>query len=178
MVAKYEITCRCGRKMVVEARQAGEQIACSCGSSMDVPTLRGLASLPQILQREESRGGWTRTQGICFVVGIVVIAIGLGAGWRFWSLSNRPAEVLKFDQVAHDLSARVDRLTPSESLTYWRMYRDQPSGMLTGEQRVEGGHAGNKHYRMMMWGTGAVTLVGAAILGYGLFAGRRKAGPA
>ncbi|MCE9555076.1 MAG: hypothetical protein K8T91_17125 [Planctomycetes bacterium] len=174
MAIRYEITCRCGRKTPVEARQAGEQITCSCGSLIDVPTLRGLASLPQIQQREPSRSGWTRTQGICFVVGIVVMAIGLGAGWRFWSLSNRPAEVLKFDQVAHDLSGRVDRLTPSESLTYWRMYRDQPSGMLTGEQRVQAGDPGNKHYRMMMWGAGAVAFVGFAILICGLIAGRRN----
>ena len=178
MAIQYEITCRCGRKTPVEARQAGEQIACGCGSSIDVPTLRGLASLPQIQQREETRGGWTRTQGICFVAGIAVIAMGLGATWQFWSLANRPAEVLKFDQMAQDLSARVDRLTPSESLTYWRMYRDQPSAMLTGEQRVEGGGAGSKHYVAMMWGAVAATLVGAGILMYGLLAGRRKSNPA
>jgi len=173
MVAKYTIACRCGQKMQVEARQAGEQIGCACGQQIDVPTLRGLALLPQVEVQETARDGWTRVRGVCFVVGIVWIALGLAVTWRFWSLAQQPVEVLKFDQVAHDLSGRIERLTPSESFTYWRMFRDQPSGMLTGAQRADGIESGNQSYLGRTWAALAATLIGVGILGYGLLSGRK-----
>lgn len=40
------LRCACGRDLVVTNSQAGQQITCSCGKIVAVPTLRGLAELP------------------------------------------------------------------------------------------------------------------------------------
>jgi len=174
MAIKYEITCGCGLKMQVEARQAGESIACACGRLIDVPTLRGLAELPQVVQQETGSRGWTRTQGVCFVAGMVWLAVGAVVTWQIWARATRPVEIQRFDRIAEDFSARVDRLTPSESLTYWQMFRDQPVGTLASHQRVLKAGSGNSQWVWLTWLSGAATLIGLAIIGYGLVAGRQS----
>ena len=42
----YELTCTCGAKHAVTVSQAGQSLACSCGNSLAIPTLRGLKELP------------------------------------------------------------------------------------------------------------------------------------
>jgi hypothetical protein len=46
-MAKYLVACSCGRQHTVETRQAGETIACECGATVAVPTLRQLRLLPE-----------------------------------------------------------------------------------------------------------------------------------
>ncbi|MBX3423601.1 MAG: hypothetical protein KF752_18750 [Pirellulaceae bacterium] len=44
------LTCECGKKIVVTSAQAGRQVTCeSCNRQNHVPTLRGLAQLPEII---------------------------------------------------------------------------------------------------------------------------------
>lgn len=42
----YQLTCSCGATHAVSASQAGQNILCACGKTLEVPTLRGLAALP------------------------------------------------------------------------------------------------------------------------------------
>lgn len=42
----YRLTCPCGVAHSVSTSQAGQEIHCSCGNSLQVPTLRGLKELP------------------------------------------------------------------------------------------------------------------------------------
>lgn len=46
-MARYLVACTCGRQHTVETRQAGETIACECGATVAVPTLRQLRQLPE-----------------------------------------------------------------------------------------------------------------------------------
>ena len=174
MLTKYSITCRCGRKWKVEARQAGEQIDCSCGEKIEVPTLRGLALLPQVEVNEPARSSWTRAQGIIFVAAIAWLAIGAVVTWWLWTLSTRPVEVLRFEREGDELSSRVETLTPAESIQYWRMFRDEPARMLNGPRRVRGSNMGNERYVWITWVAAAVTLAGAGGIGLGLMMTRRK----
>lgn len=177
MVTKYEIGCGCGRTVQVESRQAGESLECACGRSIHVPTLRGLSQLPQVQQQEAAGRGWTRTQGICFLAGVVWLALGSVITWQFWSRAVRPVEIQKFDRIAADFSSRVDRLTPSESFTYWRMFRDQPTGMLTSEERSRQVGTGNSRYLWLAWGAGGLTIIGAAGFVAGMALARRRNNP-
>jgi hypothetical protein len=44
---RYLLSCRCGRELPVNRRQAGETVHCQCGALLEVPTLRRLTSLPR-----------------------------------------------------------------------------------------------------------------------------------
>jgi hypothetical protein len=78
--AKYLLPCSCGRETPVETTQAGEQIVCECGASLEVPTLARLTKLkrhenePVVYQASSStwgvRHGW-------IMVGSIVLALGL-----------------------------------------------------------------------------------------------------
>ncbi len=46
MSQKYVLPCSCGLSVYVEPSQAGQQVACSCGTTQKVPTLMQLRSLP------------------------------------------------------------------------------------------------------------------------------------
>ncbi len=43
---EYLLSCECGHDHVVSKSQAGQDIKCSCGKNLLVPTLRGLVKLP------------------------------------------------------------------------------------------------------------------------------------
>ena len=45
VVSKYLLPCSCGRSVTVEASQAGRQVHCDCGISLEVPTMLELARL-------------------------------------------------------------------------------------------------------------------------------------
>src|SRR5262245_46674634 len=100
MVTKYTVTCECGRKWQVETRQAGEQIQCSCGGQVNVPTMRGLLELPRVEEREAPVSRWTKTQGIFFVAGVVWLVAGLGMTWWCYSQSRLPAREFRIDHEA------------------------------------------------------------------------------
>lgn len=40
------LTCECGREITVTRKQAGQELACDCGQTLRVPTLRGFSELP------------------------------------------------------------------------------------------------------------------------------------
>lgn len=44
----YRLTCPCGVSHSVSTSQAGQEFHCTCGNTLQVPTLRGLKELPQI----------------------------------------------------------------------------------------------------------------------------------
>jgi hypothetical protein len=164
MSVKYLVPCHCGRQWPVETRQAGEIIACSCGQVVDVPTLRGLSALPTVEQKSAGGRGWTKAQGLCFVSAIAWALAGSFVTWWLWSLASRTIEVSPFDQKAEELSARIDDLSPVDSLTYWRMFRDRPDAMLTGPQRLGSAVASNTRTKWVAAAAGVVTVLGTAVL--------------
>lgn len=48
------LRCACGRDLIVSNSQAGQEMACTCGKIVAVPTLRGLAALPLAATSAES----------------------------------------------------------------------------------------------------------------------------
>jgi hypothetical protein len=82
MTAQYFLPCSCGQKVRVEPAQAGGQVACSCGKTVQVPTLRGLKQLEvappdaAALRRAAGRR-WSPVQGAMFSIGLVVTIISL-----------------------------------------------------------------------------------------------------
>ena len=60
----YLLTCDCGRKHTVSRKQADQLIECSCGQSLRVPTLRGLAKLPPATEGADSPPGDTAASTI------------------------------------------------------------------------------------------------------------------
>lgn len=126
---KYVLNCSCGRQLDIEPRQAGESLACECGATVDVPTLRKLRELP--LAREASAslapsaststGGGASTWGLrqgamatCLIIAALSLAV---AGLAWWTQPTLP----EFDPAAyrHVIDQQIDALTPTEAWRVW-----------------------------------------------------------
>src|SRR5262245_54314983 len=73
----YLLTCSCGNTMSVDVGQAGGQIVCSCGTKLDVPTLRNLRHLPPAATIQAAEAAtWSPRKGFItfFLIGAAVLA--------------------------------------------------------------------------------------------------------
>lgn len=78
MSAKYLLPCSsCGEKTPVEVGQAGQQIECDCGASLEIPTMAGIRALQRAQpspedQRPVSR--WEARHGVLLVGAVITVA--------------------------------------------------------------------------------------------------------
>lgn len=103
----YLVPCTCGKKVRVRARQAGEQVTCECGATVNVPTIRGLKQLETVV--DEAAGPAVQRsslQGPLFSLGILALFVGslillgillfppanMNVDWQNMALSGEDAE--------------------------------------------------------------------------------------
>jgi hypothetical protein len=73
----YLLPCNCGRKIPVQPRQAGETVACTCGASLEVPSLLRLRTLEQAEVAAEPQRpptAWNAGHSIIFIGAVVIVA--------------------------------------------------------------------------------------------------------
>jgi hypothetical protein len=63
----------CGNKLTVVAGQAGQLVQCTCGADVEVPTIRGLRELDQVIGEAESSSRWTSRHSVAFL-GLLITA--------------------------------------------------------------------------------------------------------
>ncbi len=111
MSVKYLLPCSCGKRVPVDATQAGERIRCDCGAEMEVPTLMKLRTLeiapasPQ--PRRRLAFVWGPKQALMLLGSIFFL---VGVGWAFYCLASRPYFV-------------DDRLAPIDALALWEVLK-------------------------------------------------------
>ncbi|HYW79879.1 MAG TPA: hypothetical protein VE890_09900 [Thermoguttaceae bacterium] len=119
-MAIYLLPCSCGRKLRVEPRQAGEVIACGCGASLTVPTMREMADLEQAEPKSDTREKW-KPWGVhqrLILLGVVLVLLsGPPAIYLWGTLPIIPKR--DFDPVA--IRRQVDSLSPVHS---WHLFRN------------------------------------------------------
>jgi hypothetical protein len=82
MTEAFLLPCACGQKVRVGKAQAGQAVACTCGKSLSVPTLRALRELevaPPDERPTKARkaAAWSPWHGAAFSGGLAVAAISL-----------------------------------------------------------------------------------------------------
>ncbi len=88
------LTCECGREITVTRKQAGQQLACVCGLTLQVPTLRGFSELPVApaaatetaqarLPAEQASSAWSGWRGPAIAAASVVFLVAGFATARF-----------------------------------------------------------------------------------------------
>ncbi len=141
---KYLLPCSCGQKTPIEATQAGQQVRCGCGATLEVPTMRGLASLeraadlpaggvdpggpkPAAPMRGRrayavgtaSASAWGSRQRVLFI-GAVITALGLGVFAVLYLLRPRMSDISTLSPaqtwyVWHDVRQGIERRTEWEA---------------------------------------------------------------
>src|SRR5262245_43414249 len=124
---KYLLACpSCGAKNPVETGQAGQSIRCSCGNTIEVPSIRAMRSLEP--QGEDVPVGprWSTRQGLVFLgLAITAAALVLGAS----VLIARPAVIAEADlavKIDDDAARReVAALSPVDAFVRYDLFTSQ-----------------------------------------------------
>ena len=115
---KYLLPCSCGRKIPIQPARAGQEIRCTCGASLDVPTMLEMATLQRAQPEtasEQPVGSWGIRQSLVLLgVVITLTAVGLEIGLYL----TRPA-MFTPDQIRQWV--RAD--SPLESWNRWLAMR-------------------------------------------------------
>jgi len=110
---KYLLPCSCGEKVTVESTQAGQDILCSCGKTMEVPTMQGLRQLEQHVDTADEPKTTSSFGGV--IVGIALLGlviVGAGGVYTYWKYSTRP------------VFPSMDYMSPWDTWLMWHGLRD------------------------------------------------------
>jgi hypothetical protein len=117
---QHLLTCTCGRQIPVELSQAGEELRCTCGAAVSVPTFRQLRELPLAEVepvKQVATHTWGARQGTIAASLIFAALLLLGAG-----ISRYFEPVLpRFNPAAwnQSVSGEIDKLVPAEAWKIW-----------------------------------------------------------
>lgn len=124
MKAVYLLPCSCGKKVPVDAGQAGAKVTCECGQQLAVPTFRALRDLEQekpvaaVAVGTAESSEWNPVRGIMFSLGMllsliaaVLICYHLYTYWVVWD----GGEAWKQDHLK-EMRDGVDYLAPADAL--------------------------------------------------------------
>ncbi|MGN6544757.1 MAG: hypothetical protein ACTHK7_06895 [Aureliella sp.] len=123
----YRLTCPCGVAHSVSTSQAGQEIHCTCGNSLQVPTLRGLkelppvdpATAPEVRYREagHSRRPWILL-GTMFVLIFLSVPTAIFFGWQRMKLDTS----LTQESDEQQAFAQLDAAGPLVLSELWESY--------------------------------------------------------
>jgi len=99
-MSNYRLPCSCGQSVRVSTSQAGQTVHCTCGAPLEVPTLRGLRSLPP----DDPDNGtnrataWENRQRLLFSLTLVSLGSLVLGGYLWMRLpapprASTPAEI-------------------------------------------------------------------------------------
>lgn len=118
-MAKYLLTCSCGRQHTVETGQAGESISCECGATLPVPTLRQLRQLPEAREAQPAAAepAWGPRQAT-ITVSLLLLAVCLAIA-AMSRLSEKPVPVIDPVIYAKNVDQLVTNMTPLQGWQRW-----------------------------------------------------------
>ncbi len=121
------LTCTCGEKIVVSRAQAGQQVACgSCGTTNQVPTLRGLSELPEAPNAASSNENakadtwsWRGPVMAACLAGILGFGIYSYREFYYYRITRTNDSAETHIQAE---SQGIDRMSTDAMLTLWDDY--------------------------------------------------------
>lgn len=163
----YLLPCSCGERLRVSTRQAGEAVRCTCGTQLEVPTLRHLNQLEPVDAPTAGGPAWGDRQRVAFVVSVITLAALCVVGYLALNLPRDP------------VPRNVDDVTEASTLrASFVAYQDLQKGLAPPAQMLPEEIRQIIHRReMMLWGIKiALALAGCsiAVAVVGMLSGGRK----
>src|SRR5262249_46883110 len=120
---KYLLPCpACNLRLPVETGQAGQTIRCSCGNSVEVPSIRGLRDLEQVPDERPVAASWTRRKGLLFLGAAMsigaLVAVAAILALRPSANDDRGFMISVNEEAIH---SEVAALSPVESIERFQM---------------------------------------------------------
>lgn len=182
MSQRYLLSCSCGRTIPVGVSQAGSTVVCSCGKSLDVPTIRGLKALPP--DKEAAAATFAKPaaatefnginlQGAMFVLGLLLTLAGLGLGgyngWLYTQIDTKNYD----DEVLAYIGGEIDKLSPSQLLETWKKLEEMGIGEYVPAGHIVARQASQNAFRLAIAG-GAMVVAGLVCVLFSLAGGQTR----
>lgn len=168
MSARYLLPCGCGQQVVVEARQAGLEVACACGARLSVPSIRGLNELARVEGAPpQAKRTWGPRQGVLLLGALIAVpCLVLAVAGHLAPLPEHPSYTLDLDLNQEQVEVMpVDRL-----FEMWEEFNESFDTAENPELEVYRGIVAR--VRAWTW-----VYTAGAVLGVGLIAGSRLIRP-
>ncbi|MCA9126232.1 MAG: hypothetical protein KDB22_04065 [Planctomycetales bacterium] len=127
----YLLNCDCGREHTVQTSQAGQEIACQCGQTVKVPTLRSLTTLPPAEPEKSSRKNVVDSQGIWQgwrgpAIAMCSAACLVAGAFASWFLLQRALIDTSYnaDEEIARSNLVFDEYSPEELSLVWNSYEE------------------------------------------------------
>ena len=174
MATNYLLQCACGKRNTVDTSQAGLNVRCECGAELNVPTLRGLASLERVEAEPHAAAApakvWGPRQGLMFLGSVILVAAAAAAFFFWWRMPAAPSLDPNYQQYNR---AFIDSKSPEELMDFWRECQvgiTEPRWEMQLDQydRIVG--------ELMQWEmvVGGVAAVGSVLIALGLMMRSKK----
>ncbi len=130
---KYLLPCdQCGTEHEVDPSQAGENLVCPCGRTLEVPSLRGLRELKPATsgpaQPAAARPATELPRRLILVGGMLLLAIGTVVA-AYGGLIRSQIRVPESPPIEDSQAdAAIDALSPAGAHRVWMEFRDQGLG--------------------------------------------------
>ncbi len=117
---KYLLPCSCGREIPVEITKAGQEVQCTCGASVEVPTLQGLRALKRAAPDAAAprKSTWGLRQQLLLVGAVITVIALVPAGYLYL---YRPQML------------DIDTVSPWHA---WRIWLDLRQGLREGMREM------------------------------------------
>lgn len=172
---KYLLPCECGQATSIEPSQAGQKIACQCGATLVVPSMRAVRELePDASQPETAskRPQWNPTAGLIFAVGAFFAMLGILAG-SFGAYQQMQLQMPPPPQEMIDLwISEIDASSPDRLWEIWNETLDQGLGDYNASPFIIVRRRA-RFFQRLQWAGFGVAGVGLLILGSAAFFRRR-----
>ena len=121
MAVQYLLPCECGSTTPIDTSQAGGSVVCSCGETLEVPSLRAIRDLTPLSETTEVRKyQWNPTAGLLFVSGLIIAITGGGVAFSMHRYSRLAVDFdLPREEDVAAWVAEVDTLPPEELIDMW-----------------------------------------------------------
>lgn len=182
MADKYLLNCECGNRHSVGTHQAGAELKCECGQTLQVPRLGELRQLPRdegVTSAAETTTRWEGGHSLVmagFILGLLALGVGLWAHFSMPSVSQFRDDVGEWSKW--QLDEWLAQASPKSLYQVWHQELEQLTSdgftMMdsAGEKQVMAGEAQQEILRNTSFVL-ATLCFGLAIVGYFLTWRRR-----
>jgi hypothetical protein len=168
MSMQYLVPCVCGERLSVTRSQAGQELICSCGKTVQVPKLREMASLEVAAAPVPARGTrgnrpkWGMARGILAAFGLA-FALGCFANGLYYLYWRAQIDTsITMDVELAEGEKMIEQLKPMQ---LWELYNDfQETGLAARDVPpfVIAREAANSMESNALW-SGGLGLAGLAL---------------
>lgn len=121
MTKQYLLRCECGQSTPIDVTQAGQSLACPCGRTLVVPSMRAVRQLPLCEAGEPrvSKRSWNALQGTLFAVGALLALWGLLFAAYHYLLRTRIQIQPISSEMIRQAIEEVDTWTLEQAYAFW-----------------------------------------------------------